>query len=69
MFNDSVRKGIYAVAVAALGVLAVYGFVNDQQVEALSQLVAALVALLAFVNTKPSDDSAYTGKHRLDETE
>ncbi len=48
--NDPARKGIYAVAIAALGVFAVYGFLNDQQVEAFGGLVLALTNLLAYVN-------------------
>lgn len=48
--NDAARKSIYAVAIAALGVFAVYGFLNDQQVEAFGGLVLALTNLLAYVN-------------------
>lgn len=61
--SAEVRKAIYALAVAVLGVAAVYGLFNEQQVESIVAVLAAAVNLLAFVNTP------VTGRHSADNQE
>lgn len=50
MLTPRVRVWIYGIATAALGVLAVYGVVDDQQAAAWSGLAAA-VTMMAAINT------------------
>ena len=54
--NPKARAGLYAVAIAVLGILGVYGLVTDAQAAAFANLAGAAVALLAFTNVPKSGD-------------
>lgn len=50
-----VRKWAYGIGIAGLGVAAVYGYINDQQVLAFSNLIGALTLGMARVHTPENE--------------
>lgn len=45
MPSPKVRRWLYRIGIAGLGVLAVYGIVNDQEIAAWSIMAAALLGM------------------------
>lgn len=50
-----VRKWAYGIGIASLGVAAVYGYVNDQQVLAFSNLIGAVTLGMARAHTPENE--------------
>lgn len=53
-FTPPRRKVIYAIGVAIAGSLATYGYLNDQQVNLISSILAIILGM-AYGNVKPAE--------------